>query len=173
MVPAARVCHARRSRSFLGQVQSHWLPRLLRNPLLQPHPKTKPVHHYTNPHLGFLLPLRRSDAPGPDALLSGTIFGPASPDLMLCAGCSTRVSERCFTRPNAPHRIVNPQARQLQPVTEVLLQLRMRMIFQHLPAGPWTFSFHPETPLTSSTSLTPISQAVTTGCYNTSEVHST
>lgn len=170
-MPAARVCQVRKSRSFLGQEQSHWLPRLLQNPLLQPHPKTKPVHHYAIPHLGF--PLPPSDAPGSDALFSGTIFGPASPDLMSCAGRSTRVSERCFTRPHGiGNPVVMPQARQLQPVTEVLLQLRMRTIFQHLLAGPWTFSFHPETPLTSSTSLTPISQAVTTGYYKTSEVQS-
>lgn len=57
--------------------------------------------------------------------------------------------------------VVITPARQLQAMTEALLQLRMSS--QHLIAGRWTFSFHPETPSTLSTSLTLIFQAVTTG----------
>lgn len=69
--------------------------------------------------------------------------------------------------------VVVPQARQLQAMTEALLQLRMRMTFQHVLAGLWAFSFHPETPPTLSTSLTLIFQAVTTGYDNTLAIPST
>lgn len=72
---------------------------------------------------------------------------------------------KCEVLPQAqePLRVVNLVVNRLQAMAEALLQLRMRMISQHLFAGLSTFSFHPETPPTFSPSLTLIFQAVRAG----------
>lgn len=131
-----------------------WLARLLQNPLLQPHPNTNPIYHKQSHTLVsfclcvalMLLVLLHSRGYSQSSQLWSCVVR-----WMLSKGKS-EVLHQGQEPLRVTNLVVTPPARQLQPMTEALLQLRMGMISQHNLQH--SRPFQPETPPTLSTSLT-------------------